>query len=73
MNAGTNASGRGGVVSALFRDPAQGGSALADLKAAGFDRAEISQVSADDDSRRSAPAAAAASTDDAQRSNLPSL
>ncbi len=45
MNQDSNASGRGTVVAGLFRDADRGEGALADLKAAGFTRTEISQVS----------------------------
>jgi uncharacterized protein (TIGR02271 family) len=48
MNKGTDVSGRGGVVAGLFRDQNQGQRALTDLKAAGFTRADISQVDSDD-------------------------
>ncbi|MBC5799756.1 MAG: YsnF/AvaK domain-containing protein [Candidatus Eremiobacteraeota bacterium] len=65
MNQGTSAAGRGGVVAGLFRDSDQGQRALADLKAAGFDRAEISQ--ADDDAPAPARETAAADAYDVSR------
>ncbi len=52
----SNVSGRS-IIAGLFRDPAQGERALAELKAAGFTRAEISEVNADSSTGESASSA----------------
>ncbi len=54
MNQG-NISGRS-IIAGLFREPAQGERALADLKSAGFTRAEISEVNAESSAGKSTSA-----------------
>jgi hypothetical protein len=59
VNQDMSGAARGSVVAGLFHDPPLGERTLADLKAAGFTRFEISQVGGDTDSHPVASASAA--------------